>query len=94
VTHVILLGTLVIYELRILFIQRKICQMSMLSIFARRRIVLINCEASKAFVVHINAPRVNTGHHNVNAQVELKTVYQKRIGDILADNAFLINRNF
>ena len=93
-THIILLCTLVIYELRIFFIQRKVSQMSVSGIFTRRRIVLINSESSKTFVVNVDTPRVNTGHHHVYTQIKLKTVYQKRIRDIFTDDALLVNWDF
>ena len=93
-THIILLGTLVVYELRIFFIQRKVCEMSVLGIFTCRWIVLINSKPSKTFVVHVDAPGVNTGYHHVNSQVKLKTVYQKGVCDVFTDYALLIYRDF
>ena len=68
--------------------------MSMLGIFTRRWIILINSKPSKTFVVYVDAPGVNTGYHHVYAQVELKTVYQKRICNIFADDALLIYWDF
>lgn len=93
-THVILLGTLVVYELRIFFIQRKVCEMSVLGIFTCRWIVLINSKPSKTFVVHVDAPGVNTRYHHVNTQVELKTVNQKGICNVFTDYALLIYWDF
>jgi len=66
----------------------------MLGIFTCRWIVLINSKPSKTFVVHVDAPGVNTGNHHVNSQVKLKTVYQKGVCYVFTDYAFFIYRYF
>ena len=68
--------------------------MSVPGILTSRRIVLINCKSSKPLIVDVYAPGINTSNHNINAQVKLKAVYQKRVCNVLAYNALLVDWNF
>jgi len=51
----------------------------------------LGSETSEAFVVDVDPERVEWGHAYVDSQVKFKTVYEKRILNILGNNALFIH---
>ena len=65
--HVVLLGVLIINKLGVLFVQRKVCQVSVFRIFTCRGVILVNCKSRQTFVINVNSPRIYACDHDIDA---------------------------
>jgi len=83
VTVVVLLGVLVLDEPLILLIDRVVRQVHVLVLLVDLLSVSLRGKASKSLLVYVDSQWLVAGNHAVDAQVELVTVDQKRIRDVL-----------
>ena len=60
------------------------CVLRLLCVSNARVVVLNRCEPRQPFFVNVNSKRVDASQRHINPQVELVTVEEQRIGDILA----------
>lgn len=67
--------------------------MSVQLVLAQGWVVGVDSEARQTVIVHVDAPGLVGGDQNVNTEVEFQTVYQKRVLDVPAYDAMLINRH-
>jgi len=82
VAKVILLTVFVLNEFLVLFVDGVVCEMHVLVILVNLGRVGLTGEPGKAFLENVNPQRLVTCYQNVNSQIELVTIDQKRICDI------------
>lgn len=60
-------------------------------IFSRLHVIHVDRKPSQSLIIDVDSPRVHGCNHHIDPQIELETVNQKRIGDVLRDDAALVN---
>jgi hypothetical protein len=78
-TVVVLLCVLILHEVLILLIDRVVSQMHVLVVLVNFRRVCFRSETGETLLENINTQRFITSNQNVDAEVELVTIDQKRV---------------
>jgi len=56
-------------------------------------VVFITCKSSQAFIVNVDAPRIQRCDQHVNSYIEFETIDEQRIWYISAHDARLVDRH-
>jgi len=65
-----------------------------LVLFAALSLVRFTSESSQSFMVDIDAPWVDARNEDVDSQIELQAINQKRVGYVTRDDARFIDWDF
>lgn len=87
------LSTQIVDVTCIFLVDREVCQMWVLSTFAKTYVICLRSKSDEALVIHVDAPRFHRCDAHIQSQVKFKSIDQERVGDIPTDDALLVNRN-
>ena len=87
------LSICVVYEIRIVLVQRVVGEMNISGMGLRGLSVLNSCKTSQSLFVYIDPQRINGSDGYIDPQVELVIIYQHRISYVLARYHALFLRN-